>query len=377
MPLVAHVIHRLAAGGLENGLVNLINHMPADRYRHAIICLTDFTDFRMRLQRPDVPVLALDKQEGKDPRAYLRLIRVLHDLRPDILHTRSSALDGQLCGIAAGVSGRVHSEHGETVLWRYPSLRRLIQPLVHRYIAVSESLTRWLMENGVPKGRITQVYNGVDCDRFQPRIGGRGAVCGAGFVPDGGLVIGTVGRMQSVKDQLTLVGAFLHLLKTVPEGRRFLRLVLIGDGPLRGPAREMLESQGAGDLAWLPGERADIPEILRALDVFVLPSLSEGTSNTILEAMASGLPVVATRVGGNPELVEEGVTGRLLPPKEFEQLAGAIKGYLEDPELRVRHGQAARQRAREKFSMEAMVGGYLAVYDGVQRPRLAGNTGLV
>jgi glycosyltransferase involved in cell wall biosynthesis len=171
--------------------------------------------------------------------------------------------------------------------------------------------------------------------------------------------------MQVIKDQLTLVRAFLHLLDNEPGAREVLRLVIIGDGLLLEEARQLLRAAGAGQVAWLPGERADIPDMMRGLDLFVLPSLREGISNTILEAMASGLPVVATRVGGNPELVEEGRTGMLVPPSDPVALAQAIRTYLVDKGQLIRHGQAGRRRAEARFSMEAMVNAYLGVYDAV------------
>src|SRR4051812_31449817 len=155
--------------------------------------------------------------------------------------------------------------------------------------------------------------------------------------------------MHEVKDQLTLVRAFLHVLSTVPQARAWLRLVIIGDGPLREEARQLLHTAGAESLAWLPGERQDSPDIIRALDVFVLPSLREGLSNTLLEAMASGLPVVATRVGGNPELVEEGSTGQLVPPADPAAMAAALGVYIRDRALAVHHGWAGRQRVQNHF----------------------------
>jgi len=171
--------------------------------------------------------------------------------------------------------------------------------------------------------------------------------------------------MQPVKDQVTLVRGFLHALESFPDGRNRLRLVLVGDGPLRDSARELLGAANALDLAWLPGERADVAEIMRGLDVFVLPSLSEGTSNTILEAMGSGLPVIATRVGGNPELVADGSYGFLTPPADPAAISIALCRYLENPGLRIAHGHAARSIAQASFSMESMINGYMTVYDTV------------
>jgi glycosyltransferase involved in cell wall biosynthesis len=140
---------------------------------------------------------------------------------------------------------------------------------------------------------------------------------------------------------------------------------MIGEGELRQPALRILRTAGAANHAWLPGERTDIADVMRSLDLFVLPSLGEGSSNTILEAMACGRPVVATRVGGSPELVEEGQTGVLVPPADPTAMAGAIGAYFADPGQLARHGRAARKRVEQHFSMETMVNGYLAVYDAV------------
>jgi sugar transferase (PEP-CTERM/EpsH1 system associated) len=272
----------------------------------------------------------------------------------------------------ARVPGRIHGEHGRDIYdldgsrFKYNLLRKAIRPLVHHYIAVSVDLADWLTSTvGARSERVTQIYNGVDIQRFQPRHGPRPALGPEGFAPPQALVVGTVGRMQAVKDQLTLVRAFCHMLHTASETRAFLRLVLIGDGPLRQEAQQVLRQANLEHFAWLPGERTDIPELLRAFDLFVLPSLAEGISNTILEAMASGLPVVATRVGGNPELVEEGTTGLLVPAANPVAMAAAMQTYVSDRGQLLRHGRAGRQKATTRFSMEAMVHGYLSVYDAV------------
>jgi sugar transferase (PEP-CTERM/EpsH1 system associated) len=370
-PLIAHVIHRLDVGGLENGLVNLINRLP--QYRHAVVCLTDYTDFARRITHDAVSLHALHKREGQDLGLYMRLWRLLLRLRPAVVHTRNlAALEGQLPAWLAGVRGRVHGEHGWDVYdldgsnARYRWLRRRFRPLVRRYIPLSGELDRYLRQVvGVDADRIAQIYNGVDAERFHPATAGREALPVPGFAPPSAVVIGTVGRMQAVKDPLNLARAFLHLLRTLPAARERLRLVMIGDGPLRREAQALLAAEGAQDLAWLPGSRDDIPALLRALDVFVLPSRAEGISNTILEAMACGLPVIATRVGGNVELIEEGRTGALVPAADPAALAGAVVRYIDDPLRRNEHGRAGRARVERMFSMEAMVAAYTTVYESL------------
>lgn len=370
-PLIAHVIYRLDVGGLENGLVNLINRMPEMRYRHAVICMTDYSDFRWRIRREDVRVFALNKRTGKDVAAYGRLWRLLRRLRPDIVHSRNlPALEASIVAAFAGGALRVHGEHGHDIhdiggrSRKYRLLRRFCRPFIHRHIALSQDLERWIRDDvGVPARDIVQIYNGVDTERFKPSETKPTGVMPDGFAPPDSLLIGTVGRMQQIKDQLTLVRAFIRLARTNAEWSDSLRLALVGDGPLLSQARQLLEEAGLIERAWLPGARVDVANILRCLDVFVLPSLSEGISNVILEAMASGLPVVATRVGGNPELVQEGNTGCLVPPADPEALAAAIRSYIESPQLLRQHGRAGRMRVEREFGMDRMVERYMAVYD--------------
>jgi sugar transferase (PEP-CTERM/EpsH1 system associated) len=249
-------------------------------------------------------------------------------------------------------------------------LRKAINPFASCYTAVSEDLTHWLMQTiGVGAGRVKRICNGVDVERFHPRAGARCQVGPEGFIEQDTVLVGTVGRMQTVKAQTTLVRAFVHLIQREPRARRQLRLALIGEGPLRAECRSLLREAGAENMAWVPGERSDIPEIMRALDIFVLPSIAEGISNTILEAMACGLPIVATRVGGNHELVRDGETGLLVPVDDAPAMAEAINLYLLERDRASLHGAAARRRAEALFSIDAMVRGYMETYDAVLHGR--------
>jgi sugar transferase (PEP-CTERM/EpsH1 system associated) len=241
-----------------------------------------------------------------------------------------------------------------------------VNPFVSCYTAVSRELADWLVEQvGIAPSKVIRICNGVNAARFIPRSSERPPIGPEGFVQSDSFIVGTVGRMQTVKDQLTLVRAFLDIIQSDPDARSKMRLVMIGDGPLRTEAQEILAAASATSLAWLPGERSDIPELMRSLDLFVLPSIAEGISNTILEAMACGLPVVATRVGGNSELVQNGVTGLLVPPSNPNAMAEAIYSYFLQPGKVVDHGNAARDRVEKEFSLDRMIDRYLAVYDSV------------
>ena len=368
-PLIAHVIHRLDFGGLENGLVNLINLLPAAEFRHAIVSLTTASSFRDRL-RSGIEVIELNRREGQDWDLYPRLYRTFRRLRPAIVHTRNLAtLEAQLPAMLAGVRGRIHGEHGRDVhdldnkARKYRWLRRAFVPLVQRYIPLSQELERYLgAEVGVPARKIRRICNGVDTARFAPAETARAWLDAAPFAASGRIVIGSLGRMAAVKDPLLLADAFIRLVAQLPEGRARLALVMAGDGDLRPKVAARLAEAGLASICWLPGSQDDTPELLRALDIFVLPSLAEGISNTILEAMASGLPVIATAVGGNSELVQDGRTGSLVPRADPEALAAALLRYVVDPELRRAHGLAGRARAVAEFSLENMVANYAKVY---------------
>lgn len=369
-PLVLHVFYRFDVGGLENGVANLINHMPATAYRHAILALTEVTDYKRRIRRDDVRYLSLDKPPGHLVKLYPRLVRLMRELKPAIVHSRNlAALEVSLPAFLAGVPVRIHGEHGRDVgdldgsNRTYRWVRRAYDPFVSHWIALSQDLERYLAERvGIGRRKITQIYNGVDAERFRPAAEPQ-PIAGCPFARPQHWLVGTVGRMQTVKNQTLLARAFVRALELAPPLRDRLRLVMIGEGPLRAEALALLDVAGVSDLVWLPGERHDIPDVLRGLDCFVLPSLAEGISNTILEAMASGLPVIATAVGGNPELVAHGETGQLVASEDIEAMAHALVAYALDPALARRHGAAGRALVEQRFSLAAMVGGYQALYD--------------
>ncbi|CAA9889365.1 Sugar transferase [Candidatus Methylobacter favarea] len=376
-PLIVHIIYRLGIGGLENGLVNLIDNMPTDGYRHVIISLTDSSDFQDRLMRSDVRVYQLNKKQGQDWGSFLQLYKLLKQLRPDIVHTRNlGTIEYQIPAWLAGIKHRVHGEHGWDIFdpegknIKYQRVRRIVKPLIQQYIPLSKHLENYLTEKiQVSPEKITRICNGVDTSVFYPPQGNKTPLpgCSCSF-PQEKVVIGTVGRMHGVKDQLTLVKAFIYACEQQPAIKAKLKLFIVGDGPLREKAINLLTEKQLMDNAWLPGERSDVAEIMRRLDLFILPSLAEGISNTILEAMATGLPVIATNVGGNPELVEDGKTGQLTKAGDPVAMAEKILDYVSHEQKRREHGQHAQQRVLQQFSLAAMVDQYKSVYDSLLKP---------
>lgn len=359
---IAHLIYSFEIGGLEKGIATVVKN-ASPQFEHVILCLTTSGESESLLP-PNTQVVELDKPPGNSPLSLLKLSRILKSLGPDIVHTRNwSGMDGIIAARMAGIRAVVHGEHGwgmEDPEGLHPKrilIRKFLSRWVNEYTCVSKQIAKWLRNVIRVRKPLTQIYNGVDVEKYRPGNSGTRIRAELGITAHVPLV-GVVGRLDPIKDHSTLFRAFETVRTVLPEAR----LLVVGDGP----ERKRLESQ-AGDGVIFLGNRSDVPEILRALDLFVLPSLNEGISNTILEAMATSTPVVAARVGGNPELMEDECTGILIRPGDFQAMAEAIVRYLQYPDLRTRHGEAARQTVIKRFSIEAMVRSYEAVYRRVGR----------
>ncbi len=361
--LVVHLLYRLDFGGLETLLVDCINRMPG--YRHAVVCLAGYTAFAEKITRPGVALYSLDKAPGLGLGAHARLFKLLRRLRPTILHTYNlSGIEYNFTGWLAGVPVRVHAEHGrdagdpQGLNRKHNLLRRLLSPFVDRYVPVSGELHTWLRETvGIADAKNAWISNGVDTEHFHP-----------GQPDPDSFVIGTVGRAQDVKNQALLIDAFIDLRARLPQ--RKMRLAIVGDGPLRTALQQKAQAAGLGDAVWLPGARTDIADLMRTFSVFALSSLAEGTPVTLLEAMACGLPVVSTAVGGIPDLVQENVTGLLVANGDSAALAGALAVYANDLALARHHGAAGRARIEHHYSVGAMVQAYTNLYDTLRKQKL-------
>ena len=379
-PLIVHIVYRFATGGLENGLVNLVNSLPSTLARHKIIALVGVDhEFSSRISSENCTIESLDADPDQQtlrilPSIYSRL----RALEPAVVHTRNIAtLECQLAAWLARVPIRIHGEHGWDDAdqygsnWKYTRLRKVAKHLLHRQVALSGKTRRYLQDKvGIAPETIREIHNGVNTDRFVPRAD-RPNESGSPDWPfsSNDFVIGTVGRLSAIKNQILLCRAFCHLRRENGAFRSRARLVLIGDGSDRQLLEESIASEGATDAVWFAGERGDIPSLLQRMDLFCLPSKAEGLANSILEAMATGLPVVATDVGGNKEQVLDGETGTLVASEDQTGLCNALKTYFDRPQMGQAHGQAGRQRALENFSLEAMVATYQQLYSDLLASR--------
>lgn len=366
---VVHLLYRFAAGGLENVIVQLVNGLPHDRFRHTIVALTEADPaFIARIERRDVEIITLHKPPGQPFGLYPRMYRLLRRLRPDVLHTCNiAALEFMPVAALAGVPRRIHAEHGWDVSdpdgsnRRYRLLRRLYRRFVQDFIVVSAQLQAYLLDAiHVPAAHVHLIENGVDCERFRPRQEGDAVPEGWPFTEDD-YVIGTVGRLEPIKHQALLLEAFARLLAS--HTNRRLRLAVVGDGPLREALMSQAAASGIGASVWMPGSRGDVAGILRMLDCFVLPSLAEGTSCTLQEAMACALPVIATDVGGNRKLLADGALGPLVESDRADALCAAMAELLGQP----RHatgGAAMREHVLRGYSLQAMLARYARLFTG-------------
>jgi sugar transferase (PEP-CTERM/EpsH1 system associated) len=358
---IVQVIPSLRMGGLENVAVRLVEHLT-DFADQAVVTPGGTGPLAKRVAA-GVPVFPMGETHRPDKWNAVRMARLFRQLRPDIVHTRNwTCIDAIIGARLAGVRVVIHGEHGREAgdpdgrNARRRQVRRLLSPFVTEFVTVSRDLARWLVEEvRVPARKVSTIYNGVDTRRYAG--GDRAHARQTLGIPVDWTVAGTVGRLDPVKDQACLIRAFA---RAAGEAKRIL--VIAGDGPCREELAALIKELAIGDRVRLLGERNDIPLILRALDVFVLSSIGEGISNAILEAMAAGLPVIATRVGGNVELVRDALTGRLIEPRRPEALAEALGAYFGDPELARAHGAAGRERVATDFGLDRMLADYMSLY---------------
>ncbi len=353
-----HLLNKFGVGGMEVGITKLVNGLDPATVVSSICSCRPADSLKERL-RPDVRLYEFNRREGNDPVWVLRLYRLLRRIRPDILHTHrwATLCEGLLAARLAGVPYIVHGEHGtlETRPRNAP-IQRAVWRRVDKVLSVSSRLAERMSEQlAFPLDRIHVIRNGADLARFDPRFRVE-ARASLGIGPND-FVIGTVGRLVAVKDQATLLRA-LALLKT---GGLSFKAIFAGTGPLREQLESLAASLKLDNVRFL-GNRDDVPQVLAAMDIFVLSSESEGLSNTIQEAMATGLPVVATHVGGADELVDHDRTGLLVPPRDPQRIAEAIVTLVRDSGKRHQMGAAAALQARQDFGIERMLREYERMY---------------
>lgn len=365
---ICHVVYRFSTGGLENGLVNLINCLPSENFEHVIVTLQGHSpEFFGRLNK-SVAIFDLNKQPGKDVAVFWRAWKLFRKLNPDILHTRNlAALEMQVIGFFAGIPYRIHGEHGWDIndpngtVIRYQKLRKFVGHFIHRFIALSKEQEQYLLDKvRISEAKVQRICNGVDTEKFSDQLFATNKLhrteSGAS---NGKIVIGCVGRLAPIKGHSVLLKAFKKVSDACDQQ---VCLKIAGDGEERESLEVCARDLNITDRITFMGNQANIPEVMAGFDFFVLPSLAEGISNTILEAMAAGLPVIATDVGGNADLVTDNETGLIVPSNSPDDLANAMIRLIKEPETCKDFSVKGRSKACSEFSLSTMVARYHQLY---------------
>jgi glycosyltransferase involved in cell wall biosynthesis len=365
---VGFVLHVMQVAGAEVLVAETIRRLGT-RIDPTILCLDAIGPLGEQLQAEGVPVVAFGRRPGRDWRVVRLLARELRDRRIDVIHAHQYTpfFYSALARVAAGGRPRLmFTEHGR----HYPDVvgtsRRVINRLLLARLATeTNAVCRFSADalkavdgfSGVPVG---VVENGIDPSRYRSDGDVRAARQLIGLDVDREYVA-NIARFHPVKDQASLVVAF----RTVASARDDVDLLLVGDGPLRPQLEEQVHRLGLDARVKFLGIRRDVPDVLAAATVFCLNSVSEAASLTLMEAMAAGRPVVVTNVGGNPEIVREGVEGLLVPRRDPVALAAALLQVLDSPALARRMGEAGAVRVRDVYRIDRTVQRYFDLYAGM------------
>jgi glycosyltransferase involved in cell wall biosynthesis len=370
---IGFVVNNLDVGGLEKLVVSLLNSLDRDRFKPHLICLDGAGKMAADVDLPEENRLVLERKDGirlpflgvsVDPSRLYKIRRFVQAKQIAVLHAHNI---GPL--IYAGVATRiipmrrrpqvVYSDHNQLFSMTPSRARRArwYLKLADQIVAVSENLQRTLTEDlQAPAGRVRVLYNGVDSlkfahvDRYKVRreLG----------IADDEFVVGSAVVLSQHKGMSYLLDAIPAVLAQAPT----TRFVIAGDGPIRASLEEKARVLGFGDRLIFIGHRTDIPDVVSAFDAYVLPSLTEGLPLSLLEALAAGNPIVCTRVGGNPEIVEDGVNGYLVPPGDSAALTDAILRLGADPEFRAVVRERNMKKFSERFTLRSMVDGHTRLF---------------
>lgn len=359
---VLHLMQGLEVGGLEYMVVNLIKGLDSRRFVSSVCCFDTLGSLADDLKGVDVKLLK--RRAGIDYSYPFRLASLIRKEKAGILHLHNPTafFYGALAGALSGVPRVVYTEHARDVR---PNMKirvadRLLACFTDRVVAVAGHVKKNLVEYGwFNPSKVSIIYNGIDSRRFPAVYDGARAREALGIDPSAP-VVGIVARLDPIKDHRCLLRAMIHVKEAFPG----VMLLVIGDGPLREELASLAREAGLEKNVKFLGTRADVNSLLQCLDVFVLSSVSEGLPLTVLEAMASAKAIVATRVGGIPEAVEDGVEGLLVQPGDDKALSAAIEDLLADRARAAKIGKSARKKFEKSFSLEMMIKKYEEVYSG-------------
>lgn len=388
---VMHILLSLETGGCENGIVNLINNMDTDKFKVSVCCLDKIGELAERIHERRRNVVLVKKNGRPGIIDILRLSKLFYREGVNIVHTHGwgTVAMGYLSAKLAGVPVVIHGEHGSLHVENRRRIfaQKILFRLVDCTVTVSKDLqSRLASVFNVDKRLFYPIINGVDSSRFiEKNPTSKAIIRNQLGIDENGCLIGSVGRLVEWKRHDVLINAAENLVK---RGNNVF-LMIVGDGPLKESLQALIDNKGLKNRLFLVGRRENVSDYLSAMDIFALTSSSstpdqsssvtngtlqlpvefEGVSNALLEAMACGLPVVATNVGGTPEIVEDTHTGYLFEPGNADLLINTLSMLVMDKDLRIKVGNSARKSIVDKFDLSTMVRGYEELYLNLARKK--------
>ncbi|HVP36426.1 MAG TPA: glycosyltransferase family 4 protein [Terriglobales bacterium] len=364
---ILHLNTTSSIGGAEQMIIDLAEQTSLDKFRTYVSVLRE-GELLSELRRRHVKFIWLKESTRVYDYKFLRnIVELIRQNRIDLIHSHTWGTDfygywgSKISGIP--MISTIHDRYYIFEKWTRRLSYRLFINHIKKIVAVSKDIKGLLIDElKISSQKVRLIYNGINTLKFQ-------TVENLDMIRDEldlgrhDLVIGNVGNLREVKDHRTLITAFSKIVPLFPRSK----LLIVGEGKLKPDLKKLCEELGLGERVLFLGHREDVPFILSLLDVFILPSVSEGCSLSLLEAMAAGKAVVATNVGGNPELVLNGKTGILVPPSQPDQLAEKMIHLLSNEDLRKKMGAEGRKRVKQKFSRESMVKNYEELYSRILR----------
>lgn len=359
-----HITHDLAIGGLQQVIVNLCRTLDQENFHITVLCLCDLGPLAETIQELGIKVILLPGQEGRtDYFSFIKVARILKKEKIDVIHTHNTQplVDGTLGAVLAGGMRRIiHTDHARQFpdKVRYMFAEWCMSHRVHRMVGVSEQTTLNLRRyEKIPQKKLMTIENGIDGSRFDAVVDVENKRRALGL-PSAGPLIGVISRLEAVKGITWLLQAMPDIIQRFPN----LILLIVGEGTCRRDLEAETEQLGLHDHVVFTGARRDVPEILPLLDIYLLPSLSEGLPMGLLEAMAAGCPVIASAVGGIPAVVTNSETGVLVAPADSSTLARAVMDLVADPKGRARMSRCQKKLFYRHYRAAIMTRKYCRLY---------------
>lgn len=358
---VLHLIQGLELGGLEKVVLSLIEGLDKNRYSCSICCFDSLGELAKRVNGAK-KIFFLKRKQGIDYLYPFKLAGLLKKEQIQVLHLHNSTafFYGVIAGRIARVTSIIYTEHARDIT---PNLKvriadKLLSFFTNKIVVVAECLKNNLIKcEKFKEKKISVIHNGIDADIYNVKTDCKEIRTKIG-IDETANVVGMVARFDPIKNHKCLIKAMKQVVSELPK----TVLLIVGDGPIRSELEMLVSDLMLGKNVKFLGMRTDIPDLLSAMDVFVLCSKSEGLSVTLLEAMAAGKAVVATSVGGNSELIEHGINGMLVPPNDENSLSEAILACLKDKSKALAMGTVASQKVAENFTLDIMIRKYEKVY---------------